>query len=91
VHFEWDPKKAQENQRKHDVTFKEAAECFADEHAVDLEDPAHPERLILIGVSMSSRLIFTVYALRELGNVIRIISARKATRNERKTYEEGDF
>ena len=45
----------------------------------------------LIGVSMSSRLIFTVYALRELGNVIRIISARKATRNERKTYEEGDF
>lgn len=40
---------------------------------------------------MSSRLIFTVYALRELGNIIRIISARKATRNERKTYEEGDF
>jgi uncharacterized protein len=91
VQFEWDPKKAQENQRKHDVTFAEAAECFADEGAVDLEDPLHPERLILIGVSTSSRLIFTVYALREHEDVIRIISARKASRKERKTYEEGDF
>ena len=89
--FEWDPQKAQTNKHKHDVTFEEAAQCFADEGAVDLEDPAYPERLILIGASRSSRLIFTVYALRERANTIRIISARKATRKERKFYEEGNF
>lgn len=91
VRFEWDPKKAQENARKHGVSFEEASECFADENALDLEDAAHPERLILIGVSAVARLVFTVYALRERGDIIRIISARKATRNERRTYEEGDF
>ncbi len=91
LRFDWDPRKAQENARKHDVTFEEAAECFADENALDLEDADHPERLILIGVSASARLIFTVYALRERGDIIRIISARKATRKERKVYEEGNF
>ncbi|HWO20601.1 MAG TPA: BrnT family toxin [Kofleriaceae bacterium] len=91
VRFEWDPTKAQENSRKHDVTFEEASECFADEHALDLEDPMHPERLILIGLSGSARLLFTVYAVREHGDIIRIISARKATRHERSTYEEGSF
>lgn len=91
MQFDWDPRKAQENSRKHDVTFEEASECFADEDALDLEDPAHPERLILIGRSRSAHLIFTVYALRERGDVIRIISARKATRKERRVYEEGDF
>lgn len=73
------------------MTFEEASECFADEDALDLEDTAHPERLILIGASGSARLIFTVYALRDRGDVIRIISARKATRKERRAYEEGDF
>jgi uncharacterized DUF497 family protein len=91
MRFDWDPRKAQENARKHDVTFEEAAECFADEDALDLEDPVHPERLILIGASRSARLIFTVYALRERGDIIRLISARKATRKERRFYEEGDF
>jgi uncharacterized DUF497 family protein len=73
------------------VTFEEASECFADENAMDLEDPLHPQRLILIGVSRSARLIFTVYALRERGDVIRIISARKATHKERRIYEEGNY
>ena len=90
MRFEWDPRKAYENARKHGVTFEEAAECFADEQALDLEDAAHPERLILIGASSSVRLIFTVYALREQGDIIRIISARKATRKERSRYEAGD-
>lgn len=91
MRFEWDPKKAQENGRKHDVTFEEAAECFADEAALCLEDSTHPGRTVLIGVARSSRLLFTVYVLRELGDVIRIISARKATRKERAIYEEGDY
>jgi uncharacterized DUF497 family protein len=91
VHFEWDPRKAQENVQKHDVTFEEAAETFADEHALCLEDPHNPGRTILIGAARTPRLLFTVYVLREEGDVIRIISARKATRKERKTYEEGEF
>jgi len=90
VRFEWDPRKAQINQRKHEVSFDEAAECFADSLAMVLTDRAHAERLILIGQSTSLRLIFTVYAEKD-GDIIRIISARKATRTERRTYEEGDF
>ena len=89
--FEWDPEKARTNKQKHDVTFEEAAGCFADKDAVDLEDPVHPERLLLIGMSTSLRLLCTVYALREHGDTIRIISARKATKKERQVYEEGDF
>lgn len=90
VRFEWDPRKAQINRRKHDVSFEEAAECFADSLAMILTDHVHRDRLILIGQSRSCRLIFTVYA--EKGaDVIRIISARKATRPERRKYEEGEF
>jgi len=52
VRFEWDPRKAQINQRKHEVTFGEAAECFADSLAIILTDHRHPDRLILIGVDL---------------------------------------
>lgn len=90
VRFEWDPRKAQINQRKHEVSFAEAAECFADSLAMLLNDPAHTDRLILIGQSRSQRLIFTIYATKH-DDIIRIISARKATRTERRAYEEGDF
>jgi uncharacterized protein len=90
VRFEWDPRKAQLNQRKHEITFAEAAECFADSLAMLLNDPVHAERLILIGQSRSHRLIFTVYAEKH-HDIIRIISARRATRTERRAYEEGDF
>jgi uncharacterized DUF497 family protein len=90
VRFEWDPHKAQSNKRKHGVTFEEAAECFADSLAMIVEDLEHAERLILIGQSQSSRLIFTVFAVKD-GDVIRIISARRTTRAERRKYEEGDF
>ncbi|HEX2688245.1 MAG TPA: BrnT family toxin [Kofleriaceae bacterium] len=90
MRFEWDPHKAQVNKRKHEVTFEEAVECFADALAMILTDHAHPDRLILIGQSQACRLIFTVYAEKN-ADVIRIISARKATRTERRTYEEGDF
>jgi hypothetical protein len=62
--FEWDPHKAQSNRRKHDVSFDEAAECFADSLAMVLTDHRHPDRLILIGQSMACRLVFTVYFTR---------------------------
>jgi uncharacterized DUF497 family protein len=91
VRFEWDPKKARANKRKHEVSFEEAAECFADPLAMILEDPRRPGRAILIGESRSCRLIFTVFVDRVDADVIRIISARKATRAERRKYEQGDF
>lgn len=90
VRFEWDPRKAQINKRKHDVSFEEAAECFADSLAMVLTDRVHPDRLTLIGQSQACRLIFTIYAEKD-ADVIRIISARKATRAERRKYEEGGF
>ena len=87
MRFEWDPAKAALNKRKHGVAFEEASECFEDPLAIVLEEPAHPERLILIGQARGLRLIFTVFAERTAGS-IRIISARLATRRERRAYEE---
>jgi len=87
VKVEWDPQKAASNKRKHGISFHEAVTCFADPYGLLLEDPAHPERLALIAVSDRSRVLFTVFA--ELhGDVIRIITARKATAQERRRYEE---
>lgn len=84
---EWDPQKAASNKRKHGISFQEAVTCFADPLALLLEDIVHPERLALIGVSEKSRVLYTVFA--ELaGDVIRIITARKATAHERRRYEE---
>jgi uncharacterized DUF497 family protein len=90
VRFEWDPGKAAANLRKHDVSFEEASECFVDPLALVVDEPRYPERLILIGVSKRRRLIFTVYAERDAAT-IRIISARRATRLERRHYEEDDI
>lgn len=90
MRFEWDPGKAAANVRKHGVSFEEAAECFVDPLALVVDESRHPERLILIGVSKRRRLIFTVYAEREAAT-IRIISARRATRLERRHYEEDDI
>jgi hypothetical protein len=88
VRFEWDPRKAAANKRKHGVSFVEAVTCFADPLALLLEDRRRSDRLILIGASERARLVFTVYAeVAEDG--VRIISARRATRPERRRYEEG--
>lgn len=84
---EWDPQKAVSNKKKHGISFQEAVTCFADPSALLLEDDVHPERLVLIGVSERSRVLYTVFA--ELAeDVIRIITARKATAHERRHYEE---
>ena len=89
MRFEWDPRKARENKRKHGVTFDEASTCFADEHARFYEDLEHPDRFVLIGYSARERLMFCVRAERDR-DTIRLISARLATRPERRRYEEED-
>ena len=89
VRFAWDDAKAQENARKHGVSFEEAASVFADENARLKHDPDHSQeedRFILLGFSAKLRLLLVCHAYRENDEVIRIISARKATPNERKQY-----
>jgi uncharacterized DUF497 family protein len=89
IRFEWDPRKAKSNEKKHGISFEEAQSVFFDEQALLLEDPQplhEEERFVLLGLSVSLRLLVVVHALRE-GDVIRIISARKATRLETREYE----
>jgi uncharacterized protein len=89
LHFEWDPGKATLNERKHGVSFEEAQSVFSDERARLIDDPDHSEdeeRFILLGLSTSLRVLVVVHCYRASGNVIRIISARKATREEQRYY-----
>jgi len=87
--FEWDPRKAEINLRKHGVSFLEAGTIFGDDLAITVPDPDHSddeERFITIGSSNRRRLLMVSHADR--GDRIRIISARELTRAERKVYEE---
>lgn len=85
--FEWDEDKARANERKHGVSFSEAMAAFLDNRAFSAPDKEHPDRFILIGMSLKLRLLFVVSA--ERGDRIRIISARKASPAQRKVYEHG--
>jgi hypothetical protein len=92
LRVEWDPRKAAANLRKHGVSFSEAETVFSDEHGILIDDPEHSrneDRFILLGMSATSRLLVVVYCYRADDLVIRIISARKADRFERRQYEEG--
>jgi uncharacterized protein len=87
--FTWDEAKVAENLRKHGVSFEEGSTAFADENARLKHDPEHSQqedRFILLGFSTRLRLLIVCHAYRESDEVIRIISARKATPNERKQY-----
>jgi uncharacterized DUF497 family protein len=89
VIYEWDPKKAKTNQRKHGVSFEEAATVFLDPLAVTYPDPDHSDeevREITIGHSARRRVVCLWHMQR--GDRIRIIGARKVTPRERKQYEE---
>lgn len=89
LRFEWDPSKVTINVRKHGVSFEEAQSVFADERARLIDDPDHSEdedRFILLGLSSSLRVLIVAHCYRSEGNVIRIISARKATREEQRYY-----
>lgn len=85
--FTWDPRKAASNLRKHSVSFEEAASVFDDEHALVQADLSHADRLLILGESARARVLLIVYVELEAGEVVRIISARKATPHERKAYE----
>lgn len=90
MRFEWDPRKAAANLRKHRVSFEEATTALRDDLALTGRDPDHSTgeaRYVTFGVSARGRLL--VVAHTEHGGVLRIISARTATRSERKIYEEG--
>ncbi len=86
---EWDPKKAQANVRKHDVHFEEAATIFQDPQFITVLDEEHSvdeQRYITIGLSAKGRLLMVAHT--ERGGAIRIISARRATKNEERFYQE---
>ena len=94
LRFEWDPAKARANVRKHGVTFDEAETVFADDQAILLDDPDHSaaeERFALLGMSARLRLLVVVHAERAEGTVLRLISARRATRSERIQYDAQDL
>lgn len=89
LRFEWDPRKAAANRRKHKVSFDEARSVFFDERARLIDDPDHSEdeeRFVLLGLSSSLRLLVVCHCYRGDGGVIRIISARRATARESKFY-----
>jgi uncharacterized protein len=90
--FEWDERKNRENQRKHGVSFEEARSVFFDPQAVEFYDDEHAgkeDRFLLLGVSAKLRILMVCHCLREAGNAIRIISARRATPNEQREYPWG--
>ena len=91
MHFEWDPEKARANLAKHGVSFEEAMRAFLDPLSVTILDPDHSEgedRFVLLGQSSSGRLLVVVHTDRR--DAVRLISARRATRRERRTYEQED-
>ena len=90
--FEWDEDKAESNRRQHKVSFSEAQTVFLDDLSIVIPDPEHSEkeeRLIIVGVSNQRRLLMVSFT--ERGKIIRLISARKATRAERRKYEKEDL
>ena len=87
--FEWDDQKSSRNYRKHGVSFEEARTVFFDEYARLISDRKHSdveERFVILGLSGMSRVILAAHCYREYRDVIRIISARKATKTERSVY-----
>lgn len=92
IEFEWNKAKDLANQKKHGVSFAEAKSVFFDEYAVQFYDEAHSEdedRFIMLGMSNECRMLIVCHCERNEGNIIRIISARKATRKESSFYPRG--
>jgi len=89
LRFEWDSRKSAANQRKHGVSFEEAQTVFCDDRAVLADDPDSDseDRFVLLGLSSGLRALVVVHCYRSEDQIIRIISARKAHREERRDYE----
>jgi len=88
VRFTWDPDKASRNSEKHGVSFEEASSALLDPFALEAPDLIEADRTIVIGMSARHRLLFVVTIAFEADDIIRIISARRATAQQRKRYEE---
>ena len=89
ITFEWDDRKAEANEKKHGVSFKEASTVFYDPHALVIEDIDHSfdeNRFIIVGTSAVARVLTVCHCYKETNELIRIISARKATKNEEENY-----
>jgi uncharacterized DUF497 family protein len=89
LQFEWDARKDAQNREKHGVSFEEAATAFADPRSLTVPDPEHSleeDRFVLLGLSYRGRLLVVVHT--ERGDNLRIITARRATRRERRQYGE---
>ena len=92
LRFDWDPKKNATNRRKHGVSFEDAQTAFSDEFGLIIDDPDHSEgeaRFVLLGISASLRLLVVCHCYRASGDVIRIISARKADKLESAKHRGG--
>lgn len=90
IEFEWDGRKAKSNLRSHGVSFEEARSVFYDDYAIQFFDGDHSdqeERFVMLGLSNLSRVLVVVHCVRDSNEVIRIISARRATRAERAYYK----
>lgn len=91
IKFEWDENKNAINKRKHKISFEEAQTVFYDDEALVIDDPEHSgqeERFIILGMSAKANLLVVCHCYRQSETVIRIISARKATKNEARQYDE---
>ncbi len=89
LRFEWDEKKYKLNQRKHGISFLEEQTAFSDENGLLLDDPDHSleeDRYIILGMSSKLRLLVISHTYRKEDQIVRIISARKATRMEQRQY-----
>lgn len=91
IHFEWDNNKNEINKKKHGISFEEAKTVFYDENAILFDDPEHSndeERFLLLGISNKEKLCIVCHCYRGNDEIIRIISARKATKSETHDYNE---
>jgi uncharacterized protein len=91
LRFEWDERKNRSNKKKHGVSFEEARSAFLDQNARLIDDPDHSDeedRFVLMGVSETLRVLVVCHCYRQDGDVIRLISARRADAEERSQYEE---
>ena len=92
LRFTWDQSKRKANQKKHGISFEEAQTVFFDENAIEFFDPDHSQsedRFLLLGLSSSLRTLVVSHCYRKRESLIRIISARKATKKEQKVYAGG--
>ena len=92
IEFEWDERKNESNRKKHGIWFEQAQQVFDDPNGLVFYDEGHSneeDRFLLLGMSGSARVLVIVFCERKKNEIIRIISARKATKKEIKRYEEG--